>query len=147
MEAIRYHVYALAASWKQSLQHAKDTGGVAFMDLELTISGPVAKSQVVGGVLSKAGLYLQHPRFLPGDMPYDNPHYIRFSDFTDQPPELRASSTILKPEDIKPHALALDSVFENLDQRGHLKAIHIDKKFVTTELQRYLIRPKMRQEY
>ena len=147
MDAIQYDIYALAASWKQSLQHAKDTGGIALMDLELTISGPMAKSQVVGRVLSKAGLYLQHPRFLSHDMPYDNPHYIRFSDYTDQPPEFHASSTTLKLEDIKPQALAIDSVFENLDQRGHLKAIHIDKKFVTTELQRYLIRPKIRYAY
>ena len=114
------------------------------MDLELTISGPTRKGQDVGKVLSKAGLYLQHPRFLPDDMPYDNPHYIRFSGYADQSPEFHASSTTLKLEDIKPQALAIDSVFENLDQRGHLKAIHIDKKFVTTELQRYLLRSEIR---
>lgn len=141
IEAIRYDVYALADSWRQGIQRAKDTSSIALMDLELMISGPTAQSQIVGRVLSKAGLYLQHPRFLPDDMPYDNPHYIRFSGYPDQLPEFDASSTTFKAEDIKSQALAIDSIFENLDQREHLKAVHIDRKFVTTELQRYLLLP------
>lgn len=92
----------------------------------------------MGRVLSKAGLYLQHPRFLRNEVRYENPHYNTFPGFEDQHPELPGSLMTLRSQDSMPKELDVSNFFDGLDQHEHLKEVNIDEKFLTTKLQRYL---------
>ena len=53
------------------------------MRLHANVYGPKYKSDPVGALLSAHEIFLQEPIWRPSDVPYHNPHFIRFEGITD----------------------------------------------------------------
>ncbi|KAI9778366.1 MAG: hypothetical protein M1839_008154 [Geoglossum umbratile] len=133
LDSIHYEVYVAPNEWAENILSFKNIGKAACITVELNIFGPVGKSHAVGKVLSKAGIYLQHPRLLDGHIQYENPHFITF-------PHLSLSSSrLLTPSltpdsEISPLSTDISSVLDSLDQRGHLRRVDIDARITSTLL-------------
>ncbi|KAH0562510.1 hypothetical protein GP486_002802 [Trichoglossum hirsutum] len=133
LDSVRYEVYVAPNEWAEKILSFKNIGKAACITVELNIFGSVDKSHAVGKVLSKAGIYLQHPRLLDSHIEYENPHFISFSHLSLSNSRLPTPS--LTPDSgSSPSSTDISSVLDNLDQRGYLRKADIDAQITSTLL-------------
>jgi SWI/SNF-related matrix-associated actin-dependent regulator of chromatin subfamily A3 len=137
--AIQYEVYATGGNWTESIERARNTNAAVAVDVELVISGPSSKGESVGKILSKAALYLQHPRFLPNSMRYDNPHYISFSEIEEETPQFQNSSVTMRAEQGDSRTVDISTILQGLNETSYLEEIEMNHNGLITELQRYFV--------
>ncbi|PVI03078.1 hypothetical protein DM02DRAFT_588373 [Periconia macrospinosa] len=132
---IQYSAYISGDQWNHCASSSTRTAKAVVVNVELNISGLRANSKDVGKILSRARIYLQHPRFQPKDMPYENPHYIVISDVNNVMPEVQNLDVTLQPTQNLVEAQSVDKIFDELDQHMHLKLASADSSIIKTKLQ------------
>ncbi|KAH0537607.1 hypothetical protein FGG08_005599 [Glutinoglossum americanum] len=130
LDSIRYEVLVAPDEWKKKTLSFKKIGKAACMTVEINVFGAVSKSQAVGKVLSKAGIYLQHPRLHDIYVKYENPHFISFPHLSPPTSGLTIPSLAPDVENSVPFA-NISSILDGLDQRGHLQRADIDPRITT----------------
>lgn len=98
--------------------------------LEISIFGDEDQSSTVGDLLSKAGFFLQAPRFQP-DVPYRNPHMISFEDLSDNDFENSQADHDTSPNHMarsssNPSKQDLSNVLDTLQQHEYLHPVEPD---------------------
>lgn len=132
---LQYWGFISIEQWEKCSASSRSASKAAVVDVELNISGPRAAGRATGKILSQAGMYIQHPRFRPMNMPYENPHYIVLVDAESciQQPDIK-----LQPEQSVAEVPSVQDILEDLDQRRHLNLTRADDMAIRTELQLYV---------
>jgi hypothetical protein len=133
MGTLRYEVLVAADEWAEKIISFKNLGKAAFLTVEINVYGSAGKCQVVGQVLSKARISLQHPRLCDSHVKYENPHFVSF-------PHLSAATSGLPTPALTPDIASdmsssdMNSLLDELDQHEHLDTADIDPRITTTLL-------------
>jgi SWI/SNF-related matrix-associated actin-dependent regulator of chromatin subfamily A3 len=77
----------------------KDTGKDRFMPVDIVIYGSPKIRKSVGGLLSAARIYLQHPCHQDPNTVYDNPHFLNLTDLSTMSTLPRSTSGSQTPLD------------------------------------------------
>jgi hypothetical protein len=145
LESVRYEVYSLPENWREAIEDLRTTSKDVVMDLEVNVFGPMVQMDQVGRVLSNAGVYLQHPRFISNSMRYENPHCIRFEGFECPLPEIQVqtleSRSIMNADEC--FKLDPEHILSNLDTLIYPEDLstRIDETAFSNQLKRYFQMP------
>jgi hypothetical protein len=86
--SLRYEVFVSVDELLDKIRSWKSVGKGAIMTVEINVYGAKNVSRTVGKLLSKGGLYLQHPRYCDSGTKYENPQVISFSQLPSSRPGL-----------------------------------------------------------
>ncbi|KAF5549978.1 hypothetical protein FNAPI_7895 [Fusarium napiforme] len=108
------------------------------LPIELNIYGSRGDAESIGRTLSKAGGYLQFPRFGLEGMEYYNPHFLRMEGYPDQasietlvlssPKVVEASDRASDPEPQVDNAEAVDEILGSLSYHNLRDGIQVDSR-------------------
>ena len=107
-------------------------GKKTIFSISIDIYGPGRAAEDVGKRLSKAHTYLQHPIYLDGNVPYNNPHYY------DIPRMRKADVSVLSSPRKKCQQspiLDIAKVFEEVDQTRRLPSRNVNCHVMTPLLE------------
>lgn len=94
----------------------------AQIQVSIYLYGLPSSSKQVGKILSKAGLFLQHPKLPQGRVKCENPHYLKIP--TAQRSEIRSPTPPL--ERVAGKGL-IESLLNDLDQQSNLNVAHVNE--------------------
>lgn len=76
---VEFEAIVIAPRIRKQIDGMKKAGD-AIIQVDINIYGPRSKASTVGETLSKGKAFLQRPDHYRRQLPYENPHFIRFAD-------------------------------------------------------------------
>ncbi|KAL4936206.1 SNF2 family N-terminal domain-containing protein [Aspergillus oleicola] len=130
LAAFHYHVHVEGQELIKATTAWASNGKYVDFQVEIIISGQRALADQLGSVLSKSELFLQVPRYIPLDVPYENPQVWdlgrSLNNLTIQP-----AVNIRRAQNPVANATAF---LDTIDQRGFLEASVVDSRITQSLL-------------
>jgi len=136
---VRYQVFVGVETFSTSVITWANKGQAVNFPVEIIIYGNNQLGDQIGGTLSDAELYLQHPRCCSDHAKYDNPHYLKFKNSRKLDPPQQLCHSLIVPNNLcqsTPNS-QLSALLNSLDQHENLGDGEVDCR-IKTSLLRYL---------